>query len=915
MLVRHARRRAELRSFGALAAAALFVHHQAQAQGEPSGSSLPSSAGAVRPADDAPPPDPKAAVEMPELLHFENAPYPPAAREAGIQADVLLRLTIDATGAVTEAEVMEPVGHGFDEAAQAAALKFRFSPARRGGKPVPVKIPFRYSFTLEQVPVEEPEPLRVGELSGKILVASGDAPLASAQVTVQGPGGSTTLTTDAAGVWRLSELEPGAYRVEVSAPGFETLALTEEVVAGQATEVTYRLAPRIEADTLEVLVEAERPVREVTRRTLDRQELTRIPGTRGDALRAIESLPGVARPPGLAGLIIVRGSNPESTETFIDGTNVPITIYHFGGITTIVPTELLDRFDFYPGNFSARYGRLTGGVVDIALRKPDTRCMEYGKRTDKGGCFHGMGQLDLIDARAMVEGPIAKDWSFIVAGRRSWIDTWIEPVLEEAETSVTRAPVYYDYQGIVDYTPNKRERLSLRVFGSDDRFDLVADEPSAQDPAFGGRVGFGTGFVRAQALYEADLTPELELQAMLAVGYTEIEFTIGNFLFDFDSYPIHQRSEFGWKIAPGVKLNFGQDLLAAPIRYQVRFPPPPRPGEPDPGPYSTRPPLESTVNMNAFRPGWYAEAELRPSPRWLIIPGVRLDHTRDSGQTDFSPRLVARYDLVQPASADEPGSENRRRTTLKAGIGVFYEPPQFQETDEVFGTPGLESNRAIHYALGVEQELTRQVELSLEGFYKDLDQLVARDAVSGGLFAYNNEGTGSVIGLETLLKYKPDERFFGWVAYTISRSVRKDDPDEEERLFQWDQTHNLSIVGSYALGRGWNVGGRFRLVSGALDTPVVGPPSLPALYSADSGSYAPLQGEVFGERLPTFHQLDIRIEKVWQFKDWQLGGYVELLNAYNNPAKEAITYNYNFTRRQYVEGLPILPNLGIRGAF
>src|SRR5690606_38177786 len=114
--------------------------------------------------------------------------------------------------------------------------------------------------------------------------ASGDAPLASAQVTVQGPGGSTTLTTDAAGVWRRSELEPGAYRVEVSAPGFETLALTEEVVAGQATEVTYRLAPSIEADTLEVLVEAERPVREVTRRTLDRQELTRIPGTRGDAL-------------------------------------------------------------------------------------------------------------------------------------------------------------------------------------------------------------------------------------------------------------------------------------------------------------------------------------------------------------------------------------------------------------------------------------------------------------------------------------------------------------------------------------------------------------------------------------------------------------------------------------------------------
>src|SRR5690606_24017457 len=106
-----------------------------------------------------------------------------------------------------------------------------------------------------------------------------------------------------------------------------------------------------------------------------------------------------------------------------------------------------------------------------------------------------------------------------------------------------------------------------------------------------------------------------------------------------------------------------------------------------------------------------------------------------------------------------------RKTTLKAGAGVFHQPPQFQETDEVFGTPELLSNRALHYSFGVEQEFTEQVDLSVEGFYKDLTRQVSRSANDKGAFTYANEGEGSVIGLETLLKYKPDERFFGWLAY------------------------------------------------------------------------------------------------------------------------------------------------------
>lgn len=286
----------------------------------------------------------------------------------------------------------------------------------------------------------------------------------------------------------------------------------------------------------------------------------------------------------------------------------------------------------------------------------------------------------------------------------------------------------------------------------------------------------------------------------------------------------------------------------------------------------------------------------------------------------MSPRFNARYDLVSPTDGDEEAAASaagrrRMRTTVKGGVGVYHQPPEFQQTDEVFGTPGIRSNRAIHYSVGVEQELTRHVELSVEGFYKDLDNQVSRAPNDRGAFTYNNEGLGSVHGLETLLKYKPDSRFFGWLAYTLSRSVRQDGPDDPEYLFQFDQTHNLIMLGSYRLGRGWEFGARFRIVSGPLATPVLRAPALPALFSADAGAYTPLQGEPYSERLPLFHQLDLRVDKRWQFQDWRLSAYLDVQNAYNNQAVEALVYNYNFSQETYQTGLPLIPSVGLRGEF
>ena len=153
------------------------------------------------------------------------------------------------------------------------------------------------------------------------------------------------------------------------------------------------------------------------------------------------------------------------------------------------------------------------------------------------------------------------------------------------------------------------------------------------------------------------------------------------------------------------------------------------------------------------------------------------------------------------------------------------------------------------------------------------------------------------------------DRFFGWLAYTLSRSVRRDTPDQPERLAQFDQTHILTVIGSYNLGRGWEIGARFRLVSGNLYTP-----RAYGFYDENNAAYLSLnQYPPNGSRLPLFHQLDIRVDKSWTFTHWRMRAYLDVQNVYNHGNVEGTSSNYNDTQTTYATGLPILPSLGLRG--
>ncbi len=861
-------------------------------------------------------PEDSTKVVPPQLKHFEQALYPVDAQRAGLSAAVVLRLTIDERGTVTTAEVVSPAGNGFDEAAHQAVMKFLFDPATRNGVAVKARILYRYSFTLastKESKLKAPPPPRVGELSGVLRIAGTESPLVGAAVVIITPEGrEVRRQADAEGRFSLAGVVPGRYRVKVSSPGFVITEATETVVVGEATEVTYRVATEAKEGAIEVTVQGERPPREVTRRTIDRREIERIPGTSGDALRSIESLPGVARPPVFAGILVVRGSYPEDTQVYVDGSMIPL-VYHFGGLRSVLPTELIERIDFYPGNYGAKFGRGMGGIVDVGLKSPETRCKdEKGNLSEKRGCFNGIAQVDLIEGRLLLQGPLpVKGWSFAAGARRSWVDAWIKPVLEEVGATGKSLPVYYDYQFIVERKVSNDSRTSFRFFGSDDRFAAVID-PLAQEPAFGGTVRYGTSFLQGQFLYERKLNPHVNLSVLATVGQTSVDFGIGAYRLHMLSHPIHWREELGIRLAKGVRLNTGLDFQIYPYEFSARTPLPPISGQPSSGPFSAQPVVEVAESVTGLNQGWYADAELQPTERFRVVPGLRLDYARDSRQVDVSPRLNARYDLA--LGGQDAAGVARRRTTVKGGVGYYYQPPQTQQSNAVYGTTGLRSNRALHYAIGLEQELSSQLDVSVEGFYKDFDHLVAAGRVTE-LVRYTNHGFGKSYGLETLIRYKPDKHFFGWIAYTLSRSLREDYPGDEPHLIPYDQTHNLTMLGSYRLGRGWEFGMRFRIISGSLVTPVRKGPSLPAIYAADAGAYVPLQGEPYSERLPLFHQLDLRLDKRWHTKNFRFSTYLDVYNVYNNPGIEARSYDHNYVHRIYTTGIPILPSVGVRGEF
>lgn len=855
-------------------------------------------------------------TRAPELLHFVEATYPEELFAAGTSGEVLLAVDIDAEGKVQRAEVLKATHEAFAAAAQAAVLRFVFRPAEIDGSPAAIRIEYRYVFAPREVPPPPASPAEAAVLPvrffGVVREAGTRKPIAGASIHVDG---EPVAETDATGAFAVRSGRQGTIRVRIEAPTHEPYEVEEELRGDEALEAKYYLRPRFE-NPFQTIVRGRAERREVTRVKLAQEEVRKVPGTFGDPVRVIENLPGMGRSPGgLGGALIVHGAAPQDTATYVDGVPIPL-LYHVTGLVSVINPEFLDKIDFYPGGFGARYGRATAGVVEVSSK--ELAC----------DTLRGSGKVDVMDAAAFVCAP-AGSWQLAAAGRRSYIDAIIPALMpqDDAEPGTQRlsiAPVYWDYQAKAQRRSGAHS-FDVLAFGAHDTLELVQSGSTDElDSNFGGAMGWHRLLLRHR--YDDG---RVTITSSLTPGYiyedaSQSSSDLGRELENLVSWwTLDAREEISLKLHPAATLNAGLELelghagLVFDTDYQTTLKPFPVPagGEGD----IQRIDLDASYVRHAY----WTELVLQPTERLRIVPGLRVERFdwEHIQRIAPQPRLNTRYDVLAG-------------TALKAAYGWYEKLSEPVMIVEGFGNPYLDPERAHHLVAGLEQELPGQLDLDVSGFYtwrrrlpSPSDRVVYRDGQAVPE-RWDSSGRGRAFGVELLLRRpaNPGNHFHGWLAYTLSRSTIEDaslnpqaafqgadDPLRDEHLSPFDQTHILTMVGQWTLPYGFEVGLRYQLSTG---TPITPMDRGESIYDADSGGYRVVPGSLTAsERLPTFHRLDVRVDRTFTFDLWKLGVYLEVLNAYNHKNVEAYAYDYRNRTRAPISFLPIIPTLGVKGEF
>ncbi|MDB4996062.1 MAG: TonB family protein / TonB-dependent receptor [Myxococcaceae bacterium] len=855
-------------------------------------------------AQPVPAPAPKL-TKPPKLLKFIEAPYPEAERARGKAAAVVLRLTIAATGAVDEAVVVESAGPAFDSAAIDATKRFVFEPAEVDGHPSPIRILYRYEFTLKI------EAVTTATFGGTVRERGKKKPLAG--VTVELDTGAKA-TTDAAGVFRFDTVAPGKHVVMLSGDKLTTLRTEETLEAGKQLDATYEV-PVVDPaskpaagdeDDLEIVVTAPALEKQTVTTQIAADQGRKLPGTQGDVLKVVESMPGVARSSAGSGALIVWGAAPDDTRIYVDGVRIP-RLYHEGGLRSVVATELVDGVELAPGGYGAAYGRGLGGLVTVKTRRADEKEL------------HATAAIDVLDASAAVRAPITKNLRVAIAGRRSHLQTTIAPFAKDNVEDFFPIPRYYDGQARVSYDLGDGERVSLTGLLSGDSVSRVVASP---DPLVAKRDTRETSFYRLYARYEKDVKGgSVSVVPSLGVDDRRLASRFSDVPTEASSHTTIYGARLSWHGKAtktlGVTVGVDAEVSDAHLLRSGSITSPPREGD---ARVFGQAPLDrlNTDDWKVVTAGLapYGELDLALFGGSVhFIPGLRFDPnvvsvSRKTPIEGDTPSIGAfRQDAaLEPRAALrwEPGDG---RTTFKAAYGRYHQPAAAEDLSTVFGNPTLGTAVADHVVLSAGTHLAKTLALETTAFHVTSDGLAMRNPAASPLLseALLPIGSGRSYGVQALLRKELARGLFGWVSYSMVKSERRDTPDSRYRPSDFDQTHVLTALGSWDLGKGLEVGARVRYSTGFPRTPVVG-----ATYDARRDAYEPRFGQKNTDRIPPFFQVDLRVAKRFKLPLGDLETYVEVQNVTNRENPEEVVYSQSYRDRTFITGLPILPIAGAR---
>lgn len=656
-----------------------------------------------------------------------------------------------------------------------------------------------------------------------------------------------------------------------------------------STQSSYTLyLERLDQSSFETVITDDKLKRDGSKRTLKSDQFQKAIGARGDPVIALENEPGVS---GFAqqGGIILQGADPEDSRFYVNGHEVPL-IFHDLGFSSIFIPDVIDSVELMPAGFGAEYGRTIGGNVNLITKSP---------KTDR---FHAMSYVDLLNAAAVVQGPISENQSFWIGGRQSYLG-FVFDVVTSADSNVTfnQVPQFYDLEGNYEWKISNNWKFDLTGFTARDQLGINIKD--VEDPFFKGDISSKTQFFRFIPRIQYQPNDKSAWVTSFGLGKDYLNFNVNNQFFDADIGQWSVRSEWRQDWSKNFTTFVGTDSQLSNFRANVDLPAGSFPNaEGEVVPLSLRDTVQKRISEDYYNLGFYVRTNVTTDDElWLLSPNVRLEYFSLTGSTRLEPRM-------------EITRKINSKLKIRATTGLYYQPPQPAELEESFGNPDLIDPRAIHYSVGANYD-NRTEKTGFWGdvtaFYKDLKFLVTDSTQiittpdGPEPERYNNSADGYVTGSQWSINYQFKKWYTG-LAYTILWS-RKSDPVNGDYSSLNEQRHNLNVRTSVDLGK-WVFSGRARYISGLRYTPVVD-----AFYDLDNDIYFPVFGDRNSEGGPYFFQVDLRADRKWFFDQWIMSLYIDIQNVMNRANAASIQYNFDYSALKKNTGIPILPTFGIKG--
>lgn len=688
-------------------------------------------------------------------------------------------------------------------------------------------------------------------------------------------------TTDIDGNFELNNIKPGVYDVQISYIGYKTETIYEvEIQSSRPTILNVVLSE--EAKKLdEVIIKAE-PFKKtsespVSLRSIGITEIKRNPGGNRDISRVIQSLPGVTSTGSFRNDLIIRGGAPNENRFFIDDVEIPV-INHFatqgssGGPAGIINVDFIREVDFFSGAFPAgRYNSLSS-VFNFKFKEG---------RDDRIGATMTLGAQDF---GVSVDGPINEKSNFRFSARRSYLQFLFGAL------GLPFLPTYNDFQFRYKYKIDKKNEITVLGIGAVDRFKLNLDADDTETKQFilnrlpvNNQWNYTNGLVYKR-FGNKGFTTFVISRSMLDNGAFKYlnndETSINNKILDYKSQEIENKLRLENTTKLGLwNLNAGISYEFAKYRNNTfnKIFTPQGPLDID---FSSRFSMHKygafgTINRNFI------------NDRLTLSVGMRMDgnsYSKDMNNPfeQLSPRFSLAYALT-------------KRLSLNLNSGIYYQLPPYTSLGYNEGGELINRNNNITYINnkqlvgGFEYNTTFSSKISVEAYYKNYNKypFLIREQVSlanlGADFGVlGNEpsvstGQGRAYGLEVLYQQRLYRGFYGLSSYTLGRS----EFTNGQGIYipsSWDARHILNFTIGKQFKRNWEVGVKYRFQTGLPRTPFSDDSNLAEKWDRNQGpvvDYTLLNTK----RSASFGFLDMRVDKKWFFKGWDINLYLDIQNV------------------------------------